>query len=138
MIKETKDPKHLKFISLQAQTVKGMSYTAEEYMSFLTDKMSRSYMRIFIDIDDSGKINGFIVLSIVEPMPKKEEVFIDLAWTNPDSNGLARKFQAVAEIWARKSGITKVSMIATRGINAYKKKFGFRQEGIILSKEVKL
>lgn len=138
MIKITVNPIHLYFISQKVTEIRGLTYTPLEFIKYMIDGINDNLTSILIDEGDGNKINGFVVMSVIEPIPQKKELFIDLAWIDPENKKLGDELMATVEETAKKLKLDKISTSVIKNDSAFCKKYNFKKESVILSKTINL
>jgi histone acetyltransferase (RNA polymerase elongator complex component) len=136
-IVETHDPLLLNEIAKRVKQIKGVDYTPEEFILYIVDGYADHTTKVFIaqDENDKYKMKGFVVASIVKPM-KDKEIFVDLSWIDSKQNGLGKDLMKRVEDWARELKIKLITAYITKGLRAFKKRYGFKKKCILISKEV--
>ena len=126
MIQETTNSYQLFLISQAVPEIRGADYTPMEFLKYMMDGLNSGNTKVFVDIDDTGKLNGFIVVSIAKSM-ERPELFIDLAKVDSKMNGLGLELQKKVEEWAKELKINRISTLITKNEKAFCKKYGFER-----------
>ncbi len=135
MLIATTDPKHLQQIAEMINKVDEVDYTPKQFKVWLIKNFDHKNTKAYVDINEAGEVNSFVIAQIVTPLIDNE-VFIPIAYINPQSNGLGKEIWARLEGFARFKGAKKISLYTKGRVKSYGKKYGLRLEHFCLSKEV--
>ena len=111
-------------------------YTADDLITRIQNGSQNNGIKVFYN-EDNDIINGLLIAEIVNPFSAINVVFIWLCWIDKNQPELHNKFMAEAERYGKEWGATKIQIMVAERENVWKKKYGFFQESIIMSKQLK-
>lgn len=115
-----------------------VGYTGDQLFKYLIEKKVDDLIAVYVSFSED-KINGFIVLSVVEDaLTRKKQVFFNLAWVSPEAGvEVGDELMKIAHEYARALGINEVNAHSSRNSKAMFKRFGFEEEYTSLTIKVK-
>lgn len=105
-----------------------------DFFKHLQEGIKRNTSGVYISAEGE-KVEGCLVVSIVHPaMVEKPIMWIDFVYS--DNTEVARKLSQAAENIAKVHGVRKISGSMKRGSDAIIKRYGYKEDYIVISKEV--
>lgn len=140
MITEVKDYYILYRISrlIDKGLFEGIGYSADDFLKYLMDKTETDKIKVFASIENN-KINGFAVCSLAKDIVRdKPQVFIDLAYIEPKSNGTGALIMKKIEEYARFLKVNELCGYSLRGEKSMFKKYGFNLDYRVYIKKLEV
>lgn len=134
MIRPAKSPEELKFVVDKFRATNRFGINEVDFFSHLEVGIKANTSGVYIS-NGGDKIDGCLVVSIVHPaMVDKPIMWVDFIFAS--NSDTARKLVNAAENLARIHKIKKISGSMKRGSDAIIKRYGYKEDYIVISKEV--
>lgn len=136
MLIATQDPEHFKQIAEMVPLVKDADYTTKEFKVWLLKNYNPKLVKVLIDVDEeTNRVKSFLVAQVVRPLIK-DEIFIPIAYIDPQSNGLGRVIWNRLEGFARFKQAGKISIYTKSRVRSYSKKYGLKVGFFCMEKNI--
>ena len=134
MIRPAKGVDDIKYIVEKFKQTNRFGISEPAFFQHLEDGVKNDTSGVYISCEGE-KVDGCLAVSIVHPaMVSEPLLWIDFIYA--DNSDVARNLANAAENLARYHKIKKISGSMKRGSDAIIKRYGYKEDYIVISKEV--
>lgn len=125
-----KEKKYIPEILKLAEKIKGWDFDIEELKLYLENFLSHPALLVLLE-PEKGFSLSIIYRDMIVPY-----VVILFAYVDPHYPDVSKKMFEVIKNWAKSYGIGVIRACVKRRIKAFKRKYGFKIEGVLMKLEV--
>lgn len=134
MVRPAKDKEDLDYVVSKFSETNRFGIDEKDFFLHLEDGIKHNVSGVYIDEND-GKRDGCLVIEIVHPaLVAKPILWISFIFS--ENSEVTRRLANAAENLARIHKIKKISGSMKRGSDAIIKRYGYKEDYIVISKEV--
>ena len=114
--------------------IKTVDRTPDELEYWLRSNLATDVFGAWVAQDDDGELAGMVTCELVWNQ-FKPLCFIPFTWIDGKAD-IGLELMAKVEEWARERELDKIQMYTRRKPSAFERKYGFKIERIVMSKEI--
>jgi hypothetical protein len=131
MIQRISDRDRIPEILEMARKIKIWHIDPQELAIYLETNIDSPALLVLMDDDKRCFSVSSVYRDMVTPY-----IVIMFAWSDPKAPAVSKAEMEMIKDWARSIGISRIMISVRKGLRAWKRRYGFKFEGVLLTTEV--
>jgi hypothetical protein len=131
MIQRITERERIPEILEMAGRIKIWNFDIKEMAIYLETNIANPALLVLMDDDRQCFSISSVYRDMVMPY-----IVIMFAWSDPKAPAVSKAEMEMIKDWARSIGISRIMISVRKGLRAWKRRYGFKFEGVLLTTEV--
>jgi len=131
MIQRITERERIPEILEMAGRIKIWNFDIKEMAIYLETNIANPALLVLMDDDRQCFSISSVYRDMVMPY-----IVIMFAWSDPKAPAVSKAEMEMIKDWARSIGISRIMISVRKGVRAWRRRYGFKFEGVLLKMEV--